>query len=137
MGRVFVEEAINATGIDRTNLVVVATYLVRTKQATSAIDAIRRLENGEFDKAELEEEMIRFFQHEKPKPVEEEPIIDVDSFNNKQQKHEAEIEEIFSKEVDTDKWLCYSIYILRNRAMMNTIQIISYIWCPTYGRGLS
>ncbi len=55
------------------------------------------------DKAELEEEMIRFFQHEKPKPVEEEPIIDVDSFNNKQQKHEAEIEEIFSKEVDTDK----------------------------------
>ena len=103
MGRVFVEEAINATGIDRTNLVVVATYLVRTKQATSAIDAIRRLENGEFDKAELEEEMIRFFQHEKPNPVEEEPIIDVDSFNNKQQKHEAEIEEIFSKEVDTDK----------------------------------
>jgi len=68
MGRVFIEEAMIATGIDRTNLVGVCTHLVRTKQASSAADAIRRLEAGEFDKKELEEEMIRSYQIKKPDP---------------------------------------------------------------------
>ena len=44
MGRVFIEEAMITTGIDRTNLVTVCTHLVRTKQAKSAADAIRKLE---------------------------------------------------------------------------------------------
>ena len=41
MGKVFIEEAMLATGIDRSELVIVCTYLVRTKQASSAVDAIR------------------------------------------------------------------------------------------------
>jgi hypothetical protein len=69
MGRVFIEEAIDATGINRTNLVGVCTHLVRSRQASSAADALRRLEAGEFDKENLEEEMITYYQVEKPKSV--------------------------------------------------------------------
>ena len=65
MGRVFIEEAMDATGINRTNLVGVCTHLVRTKQASSAGDALRRLEAGEFNKADLEEQMIEYYQTEK------------------------------------------------------------------------
>ena len=64
MGRVFIEEAMDATGINRTNLVGVCTHLVRTKQASSAADALRRLEAGEFNKLDLEEQMIRSYQIE-------------------------------------------------------------------------
>jgi hypothetical protein len=66
MGRVFIEEAMITTGIDRTNLVTVCTHLVRTKQAKSAADAIRKLEAGEFDADVLEEEMIRYYQTKIP-----------------------------------------------------------------------
>ena len=66
MGRVFIEEAMVVTGIDRTNLVTVCTHLVRTKQAKSAADAIRRLEAGEFDPDVLEEEMIQYYQKQIP-----------------------------------------------------------------------
>jgi len=59
----------DATGINRTNLVGVCTHLVRTKQASSAADALRRLEAGEFDKVDLEEQMIQYYQVEKPKIV--------------------------------------------------------------------
>jgi len=69
LGRVFIEEAMDATGINRTNLVGVCTHLVRTKQASSAADALRRLEAGEFDKVDLEEQMIQYYQVEKPKIV--------------------------------------------------------------------
>ena len=69
MGRVFIEEAMDATGINRTNLVGVCTHLVRTKQASSAADALRRLEAGEFDKVDLEEQMIQYYQVEKPEIV--------------------------------------------------------------------
>ena len=71
MGRVFIEEAMDATGINRTNLVGACTHLVRTKQASSAADALRRLEAGEFDKAELEEQMIAYYQTVKVEIVEE------------------------------------------------------------------
>ena len=71
MGRVFIEEAMDATGINRTNLVGVCTHLVRTKQASSAADALRRLEAGEFDKQELEEKMIQSYQITKPETVEQ------------------------------------------------------------------
>ena len=74
MGRVFIEEAMVATGIDRTNLVGVCTHLVRSKQASSAADALRRLEEGEFDKQNLEEEMITYYQVEKPEII----ILDED-----------------------------------------------------------
>ena len=62
MGRVFIEEAMDATGINRTDLVGVCTHLVRTKQASSAADALRRLEAGEFDKDDLQEQIIRSYQ---------------------------------------------------------------------------
>jgi len=55
----------DATGINRTNLVGVCTHLVRTKQASSAGDALRRLEAGEFDRLDLEEQMIEYYQIEK------------------------------------------------------------------------
>jgi hypothetical protein len=74
MGRVFIEEAMVATGINRTNLVGVCTHLVRSKQASSAADALRRLEAGEFDKQNLEEEMITYYQVEKPEII----ILDED-----------------------------------------------------------
>ena len=69
MGRIFIEEAMDATGINRTNLVGVCTHLVRSRQASSAADALRRLEAGEFDKENLEEEMITYYQVEKPESV--------------------------------------------------------------------
>jgi len=62
MGRVFIEEAMDATGINRTDLVGVCAYLVRSKQASSAADALRRLESGEFNKNDLEEQIIRSYQ---------------------------------------------------------------------------
>lgn len=58
MGRVFIEEALDHTGFNRNNLVIICTHLVRSGQAKSAADAIRRLEEGEFDGVNLEEEMI-------------------------------------------------------------------------------
>jgi hypothetical protein len=65
MGSIFIEETMQATGINRTNLVIIATYLVRTRQAKSATDAIRRLENGDFDGVDLNEEMVKAHQMEK------------------------------------------------------------------------
>ena len=58
----------SATGINRTNLVGVCTHLIRSKQASSQADALRRLEAGEFNKEDLEE-MITYYQVEKPKSV--------------------------------------------------------------------
>ena len=64
MGRVFIEEAMDATGINRTDLVGVCAYLVRSKKASSAADALRKLEAGEFNKQDLEEQIIRSYQVE-------------------------------------------------------------------------
>jgi hypothetical protein len=66
MGRVFPELAMNASGINRTDMVGVCTYLVRSRQASSASDALRRLEDGEFDKDDIKEQMIRSYQVERP-----------------------------------------------------------------------
>ena len=68
MGKVFVEEAMQRTGINRTNLVGVITYLIRTKQASGQGDAIKRLEAGEFDGVDFDELIISAYQVEKPKP---------------------------------------------------------------------
>ena len=64
MGRVFIEEAMQRTGINRTDLVGVLTYLIRTKQATSQGDAINKLESGEFDGVNLKEKLIEYLQVE-------------------------------------------------------------------------
>jgi len=68
LGKVFVEEAMQRTGINRTNLVGVITYLIRTKQASGQGDAIKRLESGEFDGVDFDELIISAYQVEKPKP---------------------------------------------------------------------
>ena len=72
MGRVFIEEAMNVSGINRTDLVAVCAYLKRSGQASSAADALRLLETGKIDKDQLELEMIESFQVEINKEVETE-----------------------------------------------------------------
>ena len=62
MGRVFIEEAMDVTGINRTDLVAACAYLKRSGQASSAADALRLLETGTINKHELEEQMIRSLQ---------------------------------------------------------------------------
>ena len=66
MGRVFIEEAMDATGIDRVELVGLLAFIKRSGRATSPADAIRRLEAGEFDVAELQEQMIQQYQVKRP-----------------------------------------------------------------------
>ena len=75
MGRVFIEQAMQRTGINRTNLVGVITYLIRTKQASGQGDAIKRLESGEFDGVDFEELIISGYQTVKPEPESEEKQI--------------------------------------------------------------
>ena len=72
MGRVFIEQAMVTSGINRTDMVGVLAHLVRTKRANSAGDAIRKLEAGEFDHLDIEEEMIRSLQTELPEEIVEE-----------------------------------------------------------------
>ena len=67
MGRVFIEKAMQRTGIDRTNLVGVIAYLIRNKQASGHGDAMKRLESGEFDGVDFEELIITSYQVNKPK----------------------------------------------------------------------
>ena len=66
MGKVFIEKAMHHTGINRTNLVGVLVHLIRTKQAKDQGDAIKRLESGEFDGIDLQEQIIQSYQTEKP-----------------------------------------------------------------------
>ena len=68
MGKVFVEEALTRTGINRTNLVGVITYLIRTKQASGQDDAVKQLESGKFDGVDFDELIISAYQREKPTP---------------------------------------------------------------------
>ena len=70
LGRVFIEPAMQRTGINRTNLVGVLAYLIRTKQATSQGDALKRLESGEFDGVDFEDLIITSYQVNKPETVE-------------------------------------------------------------------
>lgn len=71
MGKVFIENAMQHTGINRTNLVGVLTYLIRTKQASGQGDAIKRLESGEFDGVDFEELIIQSYQDSSLNPEEE------------------------------------------------------------------
>jgi len=68
MGRVFIEEAMDASGVNRTDLVGLLAFIKRSGRASSAADAIRRLEAGEFDVAELEELMIQQHRVKRPDP---------------------------------------------------------------------
>ena len=66
MGRVFIEEAMQTSRVNRTDLVGLLAFIKRSGCATSAADAIRRLEAGEFDVAELQERMIQQQQVNRP-----------------------------------------------------------------------
>ena len=69
----YVQEAIQNSGINRTELTAVCAYMIRTKQARSQHDAIEQLASGEVDGADLLEQMTRSFQVE----IEEEEIVEV------------------------------------------------------------
>jgi len=69
MGRVFIEEAMDTSGVNRTDLVGLLAFIKRSGRASSAADAIRRLEAGEFDVAELQELMIQQYQVNRPETV--------------------------------------------------------------------
>ena len=58
----YVQEAIQVSGINRTDLVAVCAYLIRTKQATGQHDAIQQLASGKFNSNDLHEQMIESFQ---------------------------------------------------------------------------
>jgi hypothetical protein len=71
LGKVFVEEALLKTGLGRVEMVGVIAYLIRTKRASGQADAIQRIEAGEFDHLDIQEEMIKSLQTELPETVEE------------------------------------------------------------------
>jgi fructosamine-3-kinase len=71
----YVQEAIQNSGINRTELTAACAYLIRSKQATGQHDAIEKLASGEINGADLLEQMTRSFQVE----IEEEEIIEVDT----------------------------------------------------------
>ena len=54
----------DVTGINRTDLVAACAFLVRSKQASSAAEALRLLETGTINKHDLEEQMIGSLQVE-------------------------------------------------------------------------
>jgi hypothetical protein len=67
----YVQEAIQNSGINRTELVAACAYLIRSKQATGQHNAIEKLASGEINGADLLEQMTRSFQVE----IEEEEEI--------------------------------------------------------------
>ena len=69
----YVQEAIQKSGVNRTELVSACAYMIRTKQARSQHDAIEQLASGKINGAELMEQMIRSFQVE----LKEEEIVEV------------------------------------------------------------
>ena len=76
MGRVFIEEAMQTSRVNRTDLVGLLAFIKRSGRATSAADAIRRLESGEFDVAELQELMIQQYETKRPETVNSETDVD-------------------------------------------------------------
>ena len=66
----YVQEAIENSGINRTELTSACAYLIRSKQATGQHDAIEQLASGKINGAELLEQMTRSFQVE----IEEETV---------------------------------------------------------------
>ena len=69
----YVQEAIQNSGVNRTELVAACAYMIRTKQARSQHDAIEQLASGKVNGTELMEQMIRSFQVE----IEEEEIVEL------------------------------------------------------------
>ena len=60
----YVQEAILNSGVNRTELVAVCAYLIRTKQASGQHDAIKQLASGKYNGINLNEQLIKSFQVE-------------------------------------------------------------------------
>ena len=60
----YVQEAIQRSGVNRTELTAVCAYLIRTKQASGQHDALEQLASGKINGTELMEQMTRCFQVE-------------------------------------------------------------------------
>ena len=60
----YVQEAIQRSGINRTELTAACAYLIRTKQARGQNDAIEQLASGKINGAELMEQITRCYQVE-------------------------------------------------------------------------
>ena len=69
----YVQEALQNSGINRTELTAACAYLIRSKQARGQHDAIEQLASGKINGAELIEQMTRSFQVE----IEEEVVVEV------------------------------------------------------------
>ena len=76
MGRVFIEETMINSGVNRVDIIGLLAFIKRSGRATSATDAIRRLESGEFDVAELQELMIQQYETKRPETVNSETDVD-------------------------------------------------------------
>ena len=77
MGRVFIEETMISSGVNRVDMISLLAFIKRSGRAKTAADAIRKLEDGEFDVAELQELMIRQYEIETEYTVEKsEPLLD-------------------------------------------------------------
>jgi hypothetical protein len=62
MGRVFTQETMEITGLQKPELILVIAQLVRSGVAKNIKDAIHRLDAGEFNGNELKEAIIRAHQ---------------------------------------------------------------------------
>jgi hypothetical protein len=73
---VFLNSTLDLTGLSRNEFVGVAAYLVRSKQAKTAGEAIKMLDSGTVDVEEIENFIIQSYQKELPKQTEPEPELD-------------------------------------------------------------
>ena len=75
MGRVFIEETMISSGVNRVDMIGLLAFIKRSGRAKTAGEAIKKLENGEFDVAELRELMIRQYETETEHTVEKEDSV--------------------------------------------------------------
>ena len=81
----YVQEAIQNSGINRTELTAACAYMIRTKQATGQHDAIEQLASGKINGVELMEQMVRSFQVELKEEVAE--VTPEDELRNLMKEH--------------------------------------------------
>ena len=65
---VFLEQTLNTTGLQRPELIIVASHLVKSRQAKNVAEAIDMLDSGTIDVKEIKNLLIQSFQKVHPKP---------------------------------------------------------------------
>ena len=66
MGKVFIEETMISSGVNRVEMVGLLAFIKRSGRAKTVGEAINRLENGEFDVSELQELMVQQYELNRP-----------------------------------------------------------------------